>query len=537
MPIRLLVAILLGVFLAVLTQAQPRLYPSAARPPKRLLVLNMQGSSDYEERCLVASAQGLFNSRPGTSELVYVVWTAEDVFWLKWLKPSYVPSTQELKSVGDLLALLPKNAVLYNEHPSQLPDIATTYAGCSRLLLAGSPEIVKRYGLNVKADLSDRFQTNAEAYQWVWDRCKEKISRRVASFTVPYRTPTHNPAQLRDYLIANEVFTFWVSGDLDQKTIGADRKAEEATVESILRKFPVNTPVLGYPWSGDGYGAGESDGVSLLSRVGKFLIPTDNFTNLSVWTAFEPSKKKFPEGPPPPAFDKGETYAALVMSDGDNLCTYQNYWPAFWEGLKDRSVPIGWTMGPTLSELAPPIFDYAVAHLPYGHTVGSGVSGVGYMAIDQFGKDLPNGGEALDSFVKLTERKCTGVGERWLWLMRYGAPYSPDLLRYVSGLKSISTVMGGYGKVTSNAAASVEREGAVTIFHGLLSGGNADEIMPNLDGLLKHEDHPRFLQIFLMNWGYKPEDVQRLANYCKSIGIHLVTPEQLSALSRKASGS
>ena len=512
--------------------AQPRIYPSAANPPKRLLVLNMQGSSDYEERCLVSSAQGLYNSRPGANDLVYIEWTAEAVEWLKWLRPGYVAETRDLKNIGDLLSLVPKNAVLYNEHPSQLPDMATTYAGCERLLMAGSPEIAKKYGLVVKANLCDRFTTNSEAYRWIWSRCQGSISRKAASFTVPYKTPTHNPAQLRDYLIANKIFTFWISGDLDRKTIGASRHDEESVLSEILARYPVNTPVFGYPWSGDGYGAGETDGVTFLSRLGKFLIPTDNFTNLSVWTAFEPSQKVFPSGPPAPALESDVTYAALVMSDGDNLCTYQNYWPGFWEGLKDRSEPVGWTMGPTLRELAPPIFDYAVAHLPYGHTVGSGVSGAGYMAIDQYGKALANPQGALDSFVRLTEAECVASGERWLWIMRYGAPYSPELVRYAQGLKQIRTVMGGYGATTKNPLAATEKEGLVTIFHGMLDGGNADEMIPSIDKLMDQPEHPRFFQIFLMNWGYKPADLDRLIRHCREKGIRLVTPEQLGALAR-----
>lgn len=526
-------ALLASLSIACAAAAQSRLYPSAARPPKALLVLNMQNTSDYEERCLAASAQGLYNSRANAADLVYLEWTAEDVGWLKWLREGYVGKTVELKGLADLLARLPKACVQYNEHPSHLPDVATTYAGCERLLMAGSPAMVRKYGLAVKANLEDRFPTNVDAYRWLWQRCGDKISRQTASFTVPYRTPTHNPAQLRDYLVANRIFTFWISGDLDRLTIGSDRSKEEAFVGDLLRRrYPLNTPVLGYPWSGDGYGPGEGDGVTLLSRNGKFLVPTDNFTNLSVWTAFAPSAKRLPAGPPPPPLDREATYAALVMSDGDNLCTYQNYWPNYWKALKDRSAPVGWTMGPTLRDLAPPIYDYAVAHLPYGHTVGSGVSGVGYMAVDQFGKALPDPGAALDRFVSMTEKWCGDVDERWLWIMRYGAPYSPELQRYVAGLKSIRTVMGGYGRTTQSYPASIEKEGPVTVFHCLLEGGNADEVFKPLDAMLEKPDHPKFFQIFLMNWGYRPEDLDRMIRHCREKGIRIVTPEQLGALAR-----
>lgn len=524
---------LLALLLPTFGMGQARLYPSAAKAPKKLLVLNMQGSTDFEERCLVSSAQGLYNSRPNATSLVYIEWSPGDEAWLPWLKAGYVSEIVHLKTVADLVSLLPRGAVLYNQHPSQLADVATTFAGCERLLLAGSPEVVKKYRLVVKANLSDRFQTNAEAYRWVWARCQKSVTRKIASFTSPYRTPVHNPAQLRDYLIANRIFTFWISGDLDQKTIGANRQAEELAVGEILgQSYPANIPVLGYPWSGDGYGPGEGDGVGFLSRLGKFLVPTDNFTNLSVWTAFPPSKKSFPAPPPAPSLDKDATYAALVMSDGDNLCTYNDYWPTFWKGLKDRSVPVGWTMGPTLRELAPPIFDYAVSHLPSGHSVGSGVSGVGYMAIDQFAKGLSNPGAVLDTFAKMTEQRCLDSGERWLWVMRYGAPYSPELIRYVGNLKSLRTVMGGYGRITKNPATSIEQEGPVTVFHCALEGNNPDEVIPNLDAMLAKPNHPRFFQIFLMAWGYKPDDLDRLIRHCQEKGIRIVTPEQLGSLER-----
>ena len=354
---RLLLAFWL--FLTSLATAGQRIYPVASMPVSKLVVFDVQRVNDYAERCLVASAQGIYNSRPLAKDLVYLVWSQEDAFWLDWLKKNRGIQTRQLANMAQLIALGSRDCVVYDEHPGHLPNIATMISGVNRWLMAGDPELVHRFHLKVRADLSGRFQTNAAAYDWVWTKYGHSFSRQCASFTVPYRTPTHNPAQLRDYLVANKVFTFWTSGSLDSMISGGNREAEERKVGTILREgFPLCTPVLGYPWSGDGYGPGEGDGLTFLSWLGKFLVPTDNFSNLSVWSTFPVSLKKLQTSAPEEVvFDANKTYASLVMSDGDNLCTFENYWPNYWRELGKVDFPVGWTMGPTLRELAPPIYE------------------------------------------------------------------------------------------------------------------------------------------------------------------------------------
>ena len=340
-----------------------RIYPSAARSPRYLLVFDARGTKGYQERCLIASAQGLANSRPKTRDLVYILWNNDDAFWLREIEHGYVRGTKKLSSIGDIFDLSGRDCLLYDEKPSHLPNIATSVSGCERLLMVGDPQLAAYFELRPRMDLRGKFTQNAQAYRWLQHEYGDRLSREISSITVPYQTATHNPANLRDYLVANKVITYWISGAKEKDMPGADSEAELAALKDFLPKNSPK-PVLGYPWSGDGFGPGEWDGVTMISRRGGYLVPTDNFDNLSVWTCFHMSKKKFVSPITHERFDPSKTYAAFCMSDGDNLCTFQQWFRDVWRERKDFSFPVGWTMGPTLNEMAPPIYDYFVRHKP-----------------------------------------------------------------------------------------------------------------------------------------------------------------------------
>ncbi|MFX8782076.1 hypothetical protein ABTM76_19315, partial [Acinetobacter baumannii] len=92
------------------------------------------------------------------------------------------------------------------------------------------------------------------------------------------QTATHNPANLRDYLVASRALTYWISGEKEKAKPGADTAAERTALEPLLKGREM-TATLGYPWSGEGFGPGEWDGVTWISEHGQFLVPTDNFNN------------------------------------------------------------------------------------------------------------------------------------------------------------------------------------------------------------------------------------------------------------------
>ena len=94
--------------------------------------------------------------------------------------------------------------------------------------------------------------------------------------------------------------------------------------------------------------------------------------------------------------------------------------------------------------------------------------------------------------------------------------------------------MGGYGKVADKPADAVESIGRVQVFHSVVNGDTAERTGDELAKLMQDTNHPRFFNIFLMNWSFKAPDIERLAARCKGLGITLVAPENLDRLSRQS---
>lgn len=509
--------------------------PNAGRVPELLRVLDLRKESDFARRCLAASAQGLYNADAKRWDKLYLLWDDADAFWAKYLvQKKLVRDSVPLKSLRELVERTgQRGAVLYDSKPSHLTDIATTVAGCESLLMVGDPKLIEELGLKTVEDLRGKFKTNVEAYQWLEAKFGDKVNAKISSITVPNRTSEHNPSQLRDYLVANKVFTFWVSGSKEAKLAGVDSKAEAAEVAGFLQKhIEPNTPVFGYPWSGDGVGLGEWDGIAFLSQNAHYLVPTDNFGNLSVWTLFPPSVQHLMQSHLVMPVKPAKRYCTIMLSDGDNACTFREFFPNYWSGLKSKSFPVGWTMGPLLRKIAPPIYDYAMENLPTGDTLGSGVSGVGYAAMEHYGKALPEPDKQVSAFMQQTSNECREAGDQWLWIMRYGKPGSPSLSAYAqSGTWRI--ILGGYGQVTDNMAESLGKVGATPVVHSVLDAWSPPDFSTKLKKFLARKDCPKVFSVFILNWNFKPSDLQEVAKELRKADVEILSPERLGDVLRQ----
>ncbi len=525
----LTMALLLGSF-------TERIVPSTGAPPKEVVSLDLRKGLDYSEKLLAASAQGLLNSREKGTTKIYLIWDDHDAFWLDHLvKNKIVNGVQQVQSLEELVGKARvRRGVIFDNKPYHLPNIATTLAGCERLLLVADPELASRIGIKIEVDLRNRFKTNREANDYLWSKYGSNISRRGVSITVPGPTQTHQPAQLRDYLMANKIWALWPSGTKERDAAGADPAGELEDARRILiDKYPDNIPCFGYPWSGDGYGLGEHEGVSFLSQTGKWLIPTDNFSNLSFWSTFEPSLQKPALKLRPKTYRKDTKYAALVMSDGDNLCTWRDYFPKYIASLGRRGYPVSWTMGPLMRELAPPLYDHAIRSLPEGDSIGSGVSGVGYVAPEEFGKALPDPKNVFRRYTDLTSATAQRSGHRWIWVMRFGPAGGPVLKDLAEGLTGIEAIMGGYGPVTDKGELAVTRySNGIGAFHTMNKVVDEKQMLQEIDQILARPDCPQFLHFFLWNWGVTPDGLQKIAAHCAMRGVEIVTPEVLAQLYR-----
>lgn len=509
-----------------------RLYPVMGKKPEQLICLDVRKLAP-EEKPLAACAQGLLNSDPKIGEKVYLIWNDDDTRWLDWLKThAGVKSVKNVKSIQDLLSLGNlKNCVLIDEKPSHSLAIALSIAGSQRLLIAMSDSIVKKYGLTVEEDIRGRWKTNIEAYEYILDHYSHR------SDLLAMIHPAPSLANLMDYIVGTGTFTFWVSGSVDSVLPGSDPHAEETFFSRILaERFPVNIPVIGYPWNGNGVGIGENGGVTLLSRAGKFLVPLDRVSNASVLTCFPPQFGPLEKKPSRTVLDKNKYYGSVLITDGDNLCTFRTWFPNYWKNLKDKDFPVAWTLGPTLRELLPPFYDNLKMTAPPGDSFGTGVSGVGYIAPSEYARSFGDKREkVIEEFMKLTARYMNDVGERWLWIMRYGGPRSLDLdyyAKYNDG--TFVAILGGYGREARDGQDSAETVGEIPIFHSVTDNNNMGAIQRQLEEIIKNNKPPLFLNITLQNWAITPEMLKALAEFCAKAGIVLVTPEDMALLYKES---
>ena len=107
---------------------------------------------------------------------------------------------------------------------------------------------------------------------------------------------------LRDYLVENKVFTFWISGPHDPPHRYASPVAEKRLMEQLLAKMPVNIPVLSFPYGGEKeVGIGEGPGVSLFAEFGKYVVGTIDCANLSVHSGISVPQLRQKPAPPAPS--------------------------------------------------------------------------------------------------------------------------------------------------------------------------------------------------------------------------------------------
>ncbi len=121
----------------------------------------------------------------------------------------------------------------------------------------------------------------------------------------------------------------------------------------------------------------ERSGITTATSFGLSTIPADHFCNPTVYAQDKPihirAEKQSPDV-------KNKIYAALFVSDGDNIQYNERYMRVFWDKTAaDRGKScINWTISPSLVDVAPDIMNYYYDHATDKDCFVSGPSGLGY---------------------------------------------------------------------------------------------------------------------------------------------------------------
>ena len=517
-----------------LTYVRPQrggeLFPRSKAPDSHLVVLDVR-KLPQDWQYALCCLQGLVNrERPR----IYYIASDKDQQWLDWMKKrSWVKTTEQLKKPEEVFARfsgVAKGAVMPDGALPATKNVATMLAGVEEGVVA-SPRLAKKLSLPVLEDLRGRWKTNAEAYRWALDTLWPKMNHAVLACLWPDST------ELRDYLVENNIFIFWIPGAIDGAGACSNPPEEVRFAEELLSLTPPNTPVMGYPWAGQDVGYGEGPGVTLFSEFGKYLVGSVGSSDLSVHSGVRVASFHQPVQPAP-ALARDKIYVCFTMSDGDNLPVVSGgNWPQLWENPARGKLPMGWTVSPAASALIPGIVDYYYATATANETLMAAVSGIGYCYPDFYGQRYRADDRAsvFDDFLEQTE-----AGMRTMDL-RAVCPSqgTGKIRRFAEKVSCAQALFPDYGRIVKTYdEATFSTVRGVPVFRAATTwdpDANREKQIAGMVSQIREmaaSNRPAFLHLFVCNWFW---DLPALNDVFGLLGPEYVAvgPDQLAALYRQ----
>ena len=511
----------------------PDIFPRSKAPAKELLVCDLR-KQRTDVRNMIYGLQGLINrSQPR----LYCISVNEDELWLDHMrKRGWITSTQVVAKPLDLLTRFRdtyKGVIITDPALPASKNVATMLASVKDGLVVTS-RLAGELNLPVLDDLRGRWKTSVAAYRWAFDNLWDKLNHHVIACSWPEHLA------LRDYLVENKVFIFWISGELDGARKYANPTEEAKLMEELLAKMPVNIPVMSYPWAGKGNGIGEGPGVTLFAEFGKYLVGSIDAGNLSVHSGIQVAQFKQPAPPPLPKLQQDKTYLSIVISDGDNLpvLTTGNF-PQLYQDKTRGQFAIGWTASPSASMLIPDILDWYYANETPNDEFIAAVSGVGYTYPDSYGKRYrdPDRQRVYDGFLEQTADYMKRADLKGLWPMNATRP--AIIARYAEKIPFLDSMFLDYGRaIPASEPATYPTTHNVPIFRAVTTWNEQEDHAARVARLVSDvkqmtpAQRPAFLHFFALNWFV---DLPLLQEVVKQLGPDyvFVRPTQLSALWRE----
>jgi len=288
--------------------------------------------------------------------------------------------------------------IVFDPDLPQSINVATTLAGLNHAVIA-DPSLIadlEGRGLTALEDLRGRFADNVELYTWAFANVWPESNQGILAFLQEDLMP------LRDYLVANNIFTF---------QLDPHHWAERPLLETVLNGTPANIPILGWPLD-------ELLGVIIFSIYGKYLVCTDFVANLSAHSGLPRPEltqthiTEFPEV-------ENKIYVSFAYTDGDSM-SYLNRWlPMWFDDPAYDQLPIGWEVALAPLDLAPDVISYYYDHLTENNMIIGPVSGLGYM--------YPNRYPDLGTFLEQTKPYLDAAAMRTLWVINDDLTFPDDI--------------------------------------------------------------------------------------------------------------
>ena len=541
------------------------IFPRSNVISKDVDTLNYDQLPSKGHKLAAVSLQGLVNrSKPCIFLPTYAGnGTAWELDYL--LEKGYV---ENVTSYGtDLLKLIEKykdfisGAVVYDPAKLFTVNTATNIAGIQGRMIV-SPDMldnVKALGITDILDIRDmNFNSVSEAYAWELENCLPLQSKDVLSISYYSAQCDYG----RDYLIANSVHTFWITGENDPEYDPELR----GMVEDMLSKQKPNIPCIGFwqSWTdtNEGRGVSEYTGVKLAGLRGKFTNVSDWSGNYSFnsgvpvdETKYKQREKAFRE------YDPDAKYVAFVMMEGGDSPGYmQTAFPNFqWNDPARGKVPMNIGVSMALRYLAPAILEMMYENMTENDYFFTSISGIGYCypleGYGSYGAAGVDEEQILSEYFEWTAQQMEDLDIKMMGL--YSHPRSPwnyeqddgILNKYVVVQPQIQAIIADMdrneGPTVSNSDRFLENE--TTIHHTLTRGpstevGNSYQTL-ELDQAAADDlasqirtfgANRQFTTAAFASFNYGPTRLAMIAKQLEDEGYIFVTLDEYDYLFRQA---
>jgi hypothetical protein len=537
----------------------------AFQAPEHLDVYDIRNAS-YDIQLSVTTMTGLINRQQPE---VYLLNSSDAAFWLNqvFAHIPHVISAAKDEAILETLLNGYRNRIagliIYDPGFIDSVNVATSLAGQKDCIVV-SPALAETlqgspHQLPVVADLRTyQWKSRVQAYLWAESNLLKNATPNLVAGLDP-----KIPGALRSLLVATRTFVYW----LDARDILPDIKngwiSERSLMERILKAFAPGTIHLGWYLN-------ETLGVRLTSEAALPMLASDYFSNLEVWTSIQnvgaglapaqleaptmpeatarPATPAQPEVsaqptaiamptvpvPPTPPAQPSKKYISFTLSDGDNLQYNQHRMAQLWQDPVRGTLPIGWTISPTLIRVAPTLAAYYTRMATPNDELVVGPSGAGYI--------LPSCWPAayLPAFLQLTGQLMQAMNLNVIEVLDTGLLFSQAFIdqnlqqEFVKALApfGIRGVLSGSGQARS----SWKNVSGVPIIQNLGLADSVAKAINMVRNATLRTGNSQFLNVYIVAWTVTPSDLKQIIQQLGN-EYEVVTPGKLLALIASAFSS
>ncbi len=516
------------VLVACSVTAQP-MFPAGSPPSSCLDVVELQDAG-LDLKLAATTLQGLVNRGPESK--IYLQLAEWDAFWLERLKEKGLIAEARTLSPVSLFEKYRDTydrVIVYDPALPATINIATMMASLKDAVAAWPDhEAWISAGKQIE-DLRGRWKTNVAAYEWAFETLWPKMNQRILACYHPTATQHH----MRDYFVRNRVFHCWVTGEEQQAGERSNHAAERAFLERLLAAAPVNTPVLGFWYSGLDRGMDEYRGAGVAGEYGKLTIPCDWTTNLSVLSGaivdtgpmVAAYRRRLAEGRRDYPSDRVYICHSIVES-GDAPSYLQSRQYRIWQDPARGGIPINWAMGPGIFELAPLVAAHYFETATPNDYLFMALSGAAYChPYRNFMKRTANLETGWQDYLALTAAymRRMGCNEMVLytdaWRPYVRAQQDPVTQRFTASIQDLQTIVLGMGRDDGMGALNGNYwlgSPPVLVSHVLTrwpvdyaERTREENIAWQVEAIREQtpSERPAFLMVMALSWAFDPKDI------------------------------